>query len=610
MAENTKIIISAIDNTKKGFTSVGRALGGLTKSIFSMRTALVGVAGAAGFGLLVRSSLNATDSLAKTASKIGTTTEALSGLRFAAEITGVATTTMDMALQRFTRRTAEAAKGTGEAKGAIRELGINAQELNRMPLDKRMLVLADAFSNVQSESDRLRLAFKLFDSEGAALVNTLSLGRDGLSELLGEARALGVVMSSSAAKGVENATDSLTKLKAITKGLRDQFVAALAPAIESLTTQFTDFFKEIAEKKGGVEQFAKDMAKAFLNATLAVVESLDTILTNVGKTFDAFKSNISEFQRVAQKIDLKGFEQQAVRLQEALDIIFHEDRELTLPERLKAGLDKANPSVLEITRRFMEVQEQIAEVEAKMQSGLTPIDLSNVIDVEQFRKKINSLIAIIDGGGDGKGLTDTVTESVSKIRQTFLDWQDSLGDVDLALQDVAKKGMNQFTDAFTDAITGAKNFASAMKDMAKSVVDSLIKMLVQYYITKPLFDAITGSFGGQSSSNIEGSANFVGPTLPSLNGGGFTGYGSRSGGVDGKGGFPAILHPNETIIDHTKGQSSGVVVQQTINVTTGVQQTIRAEIVQLMPQIAQAAKGAVADARLRGGNFSKAMAGA
>jgi len=58
------------------------------------------------------------------------------------------------------------------------------------------------------------------------------------------------------------------------------------------------------------------------------------------------------------------------------------------------------------------------------------------------------------------------------------------------------------------------------------------------------------------------------------------------------------------------GGGSSVVVQQTINVTTGVQQTVRAEIVQLMPQIAQAAKGAVADARLRGGNFSKAMVGA
>ena len=33
--------------------------------------------------------------------------------------------------------------------------------------------------------------------------------------------------------------------------------------------------------------------------------------------------------------------------------------------------------------------------------------------------------------------------------------------------------------------------------------------------------------------------------------------GARAGGVDGKGGFPAILHPNETVIDHTKGQTVG-----------------------------------------------------
>lgn len=38
---------------------------------------------------------------------------------------------------------------------------------------------------------------------------------------------------------------------------------------------------------------------------------------------------------------------------------------------------------------------------------------------------------------------------------------------------------------------------------------------------------------------------------PSFDGGGFTGLGSRSGGLDGKGGFMAMLHPRETIIDHT-----------------------------------------------------------
>jgi hypothetical protein len=60
----------------------------------------------------------------------------------------------------------------------------------------------------------------------------------------------------------------------------------------------------------------------------------------------------------------------------------------------------------------------------------------------------------------------------------------------------------------------------------------------------------------------------------------------------------------------TNNSGSDVVINQSINITTGVQSTVRAEIITLMPQIAQAAKGAVADARLRGGNFSKAMSGA
>lgn len=45
--------------------------------------------------------------------------------------------------------------------------------------------------------------------------------------------------------------------------------------------------------------------------------------------------------------------------------------------------------------------------------------------------------------------------------------------------------------------------------------------------------------------------------MESFEGGGFTGSGPRSGGMDGKGGFMAMVHPNETIIDHTKGQSMG-----------------------------------------------------
>jgi len=72
----------------------------------------------------------------------------------------------------------------------------------------------------------------------------------------------------------------------------------------------------------------------------------------------------------------------------------------------------------------------------------------------------------------------------------------------------------------------------------------------------------------------------------------------------------AMLHPRETVVDHTKGQGVGgevINVTQNINVSTGVQQTVRAEIKQLMPQIADSAKAAVVDAKRRGGSYGRAF---
>lgn len=57
-----------------------------------------------------------------------------------------------------------------------------------------------------------------------------------------------------------------------------------------------------------------------------------------------------------------------------------------------------------------------------------------------------------------------------------------------------------------------------------------------------------------------------------------------------------------------QGDSGAVVVNQTINLSTGVQQTVRAEVMSLAPQIAAQAKAAVLDAKKRGGGFGAAFA--
>ena len=62
-----------------------------------------------------------------------------------------------------------------------------------------------------------------------------------------------------------------------------------------------------------------------------------------------------------------------------------------------------------------------------------------------------------------------------------------------------------------------------------------------------------------------GLANVAQIKAQSFAGGGFTGYGARAGGLDGKGGRMAMIHPNETIIDHRNGGASGVTIVNNVD---------------------------------------------
>lgn len=79
---------------------------------------------------------------------------------------------------------------------------------------------------------------------------------------------------------------------------------------------------------------------------------------------------------------------------------------------------------------------------------------------------------------------------------------------------------------------------------------------------------------GAMASVAAATANIVSSIMsvasPSFDGGGYTGNGSRTGGLDGKGGFWAMMHPKETVIDHTKSGGKGVSVGGSSNVTVNV----------------------------------------
>jgi hypothetical protein len=600
MAEDTRIVISAIDKTSKGFKSATSGLKKVAGAVLSAKTAIVGLVGTAGIGALITASLRATDTLTKTASKIGTTTESLSALRYAADISGVATNTLDMALQRFTRRSAEAAAGTGEAKAAIKELGLNARELQKLPLDKQMLKLADAFGNVETESDKLRLAFKLFDSEGAALVNTLSLGSKGMQELFTEAEDLGLIMSTTASKGVENTVDSLTRLFGLMRGITNQTVAALAPAIQYLTDTLRNFVLQgIKDADGSVTGFAQTLA-------INLISGIQTAL----KAFEDLANGFLAIYNTALKVKdgltrafTPDIEKNARQLQTEID---------KLNEKLAGG--KMRQKVRQNTK------ERLASLIALKEKAVEAGDSLGLIDKLDFA---SGMIKHLENAKKAIGEIPTITESITprvlasmnNIDLAFKDWSDGLPTMEENLKSLTDQGLNGLTDALTAGVTGAANFADAMKSMAKSVVDSLIKMLIQKYIVDAAFGAITAGFGGGGSPVAGGT-----PSVPVMSSAGSRPMSPRAIGGSVQAGQPYMVGergqemfvPNQSgsIIPNEKMGGGGVVVNQTINVTTGVQQTVRAEIATLMPQIANAAKGAVVEARQRGGGYSKALLGA
>jgi len=620
--QDVKIRITALDKTSGALRKIGSGLRALTKPLLNMRTALVGVIGAGGIGLLVKQSLSATDALAKTASKIGTTTEALSALQFAGKLTGVEVNTMNMALQRFSRRASEAARGTGEAKGAIKELGIDARELVRLPLDERMLVLADAFQNVKSESDKLRLAFKLFDSEGAALVNTLSQGRGALADMLGEARALGVVMSSGAAAGVESANDEFLKLSSIFKGILDQTTAALAPALEYIVTSLTETLKSFGDAQTGFTKVGKTIAQSLINAFAAAATGIFLILNNIIEQYNRINNavvslNIKYDERQLRQLEEeKSFLQELIRIRAAmakqadLDLTAQERKVIRNARVREINEIQAADKILEIERQLAEKRGEIRE-SIESRAGIPEITVESVFGISQseFDAFFEGLTATVKDFSLTLGKPPTAPEA--NIVNTYIEQlkalDDKLPESEDLVSSFASNTMNAFTTGFTNAITGAEKFSDAISNMAKSVIDDLIKMAVQYYITQRLFGALVQAFAPSSSTSPAVSNPINDPFGDRQLARGGVATAGRPYLVGEKG--AELFVPNRTgrVVPNNQLGGGGVTVVQNINVTTGVQQTVRAEIATLLPQISNAAKAAVADSRMRGGGFSKAM---
>jgi hypothetical protein len=263
------------------------------------RTAMLGSAAAGGIFAVANSTSSLGDNIAKTADKLGIGTTALQELRYAAERSGVGAGTLDTAMQRMVRRVSEAAQGTGAAKGAIDELGLSAAALASMAPDEQLNHIADAMANVENQGDRVRLAMKLFDTEGVSMVNMLKDGALGLEELGLEAHRTGYILSEQATRDAEEFQDRLLDTRLSLAGLKNIIGSELMPVVADMMGQFTGWLAENRDQVREWSAMFADRLRAAVPVIGDLASGIGTVVTTVGNAVNGTAQLVGGFDNLA-----------------------------------------------------------------------------------------------------------------------------------------------------------------------------------------------------------------------------------------------------------------------------------------------------------------------
>lgn len=259
---STAKINVALAGVERGFQTVSRTISRTVGDFFSVRNVVAGLAGAGGFGLLVRGSLDAADSIGDIAAKAGVSTGFLQEMRYAAEQSGASSTDLDDAVTRLNRRLGLfATSGGGPAAKAIEQLGLNIYDAGGQ-VRATESIFNDAIQKLQaygSEAERSAILSQLFgDDAGPRLLQLANQGAGGLDKLRQSARDLGLVISDDLISKSGDANDRLGTLAAVLKTKVTAAVVELAPIIDKFATKILAALPVIAEKAGKAMGFLAD----------------------------------------------------------------------------------------------------------------------------------------------------------------------------------------------------------------------------------------------------------------------------------------------------------------------------------------------------------------
>lgn len=368
--DSTRRIDRSLKRVDDSFGRLGKGVSQVNKALGLFGVAL-GAGALVGFG---RSALKTADQLQTVSDKLGINVTQLQELRFAAQqAAGVTSGTLDLALQRFTRRLGEAVQGGGELKDTLRQYGIAVKNADGSARQATEVLrdLADAMKGAGSGGEQLRIAFKAFDSEGAALVSLLRQGSAGLDGFAARARAAGVVMDAQLVARAEVLNKRFEVLaETLTSKLQVAFLST-ATAVDSFFSSFERQSRVTALVEGPAAALAALRARmAELRAELADLE--DNWIKQTG-LIDVLKTTLAALEAEERRL-LAAIKDTTQAAKGAGDAASVQSAAVTkVIDKLKAEEKALGQTglALEITRNLTEAQVAAGGAHADVITDLT-----------------------------------------------------------------------------------------------------------------------------------------------------------------------------------------------------------------------------------------------
>ena len=458
--------------------------------------ALAPVATVGGLAALVGKTIEAGDKFNDLSQRTGVSVESLAKFNKAAATSGTDIDAVAKALGKLSKGLYETATtGKGATSDALKALGISAKDAagNLKSADQVTLEIANKFKTMPDGVEKTALAMQLFGKSGAEMIPMLNEGGTAIE-------SLSVKMNAAFAKKADEYNDKLAALGGKVGALASGITVALLPALDAVTTVLTAVVDGFTSLPGPIQAIAGGLALLAVSfAVLApIVASVITVL--------------GAFQGLAIGATIAGW------------------------------LGALGP----LTTALATFAATIVGWPLLIGAALVAVGVL----IYAFRDDIGKVVAAI--GKTIYGAVDTVNKTIRAGIGAAWGWLgerfNDLGKMLKTAYDGAVSIFGKLGDAVAQPFNAVVN---VIKDSMRNVLQFIANGV---NTAARLVNGIIAGYNRLPTPDLP----FIPMVqVPSFEGGGYTGDAPRSGGLDGQGGFMAMLHPRETVIDHTRGGTSG-----------------------------------------------------